>query len=162
MAAVARRIVGDATEPMEQLERLYAEVQGFRNLSYEKDLTEERKRTEDQGQSAGRRRSRAPLRPAGDLTRTFVKLARRPASRPRSSASRPGTTSSSARICFPSTISSIQVALVKPPAGRSSSIPPPFCPFGLIHWARTNSTGLRISDDPPAFSPRRYRLPAWP
>ncbi len=34
----------------------------------------------------------------------------------------------------------------------------PFCPFGLVHWSRTNSAALRFSDDPPAF----FSLPVFP
>ena len=27
----------------------------------------------------------------------------------------------------------------------------PFCPFGLVHWSRSNAAALRYSDKPPAF-----------
>jgi hypothetical protein len=34
----------------------------------------------------------------------------------------------------------------------------PFCPFGLVHWSRTNSAALRFSDNPPAF----FSIPIYP
>ncbi|HSA95303.1 MAG TPA: DUF3857 and transglutaminase domain-containing protein [Acidobacteriota bacterium] len=154
LAAAARRILGDETDPMEQLKRIYAEVHGFRNLSYEKDLTDERKKDE---KIKGNRRvedvleRRYGLR--SDITRTFVSLARAAgfeAEVVRVTA-RDDKLFRKDLLSFYDQLDS-EIALVKV-AGRTLAFDPatPFCPFGLIHWTRTNSTGLRMSENPPAF-----------
>ncbi len=154
LAAVARRIVGDAAEPMGQLERLYAEVQSFRNLSYEKDLTEETKneqKIKDNRRVEDVLERRYGLR--SDLTRTFVKLALAAgfeAEVVRVTA-RDNKLFRKELLSFNDQLDS-EIALVKA-AGRTMALDPatPFCPFGLVHWARTNSTGLRASGDPSGF-----------
>jgi hypothetical protein len=154
LAAVARRIVGDAAEPMEQLKRMYAEVQGIRNLSYEKDLIDERKKEQkikDNRRAEDVLERRYGLR--SDITRTFVKLARAAGFEAEvvRVAARDNKLFRKDLLAFYDQLDS-EIALVKA-AGRTMALDPatPFCPFGLIHWTRTNSTGLRISDNPPAF-----------
>jgi len=154
LAAVARRIAGDATEPMERLERIYAEVQGIRNLSYEKDLNDERKKElkiKDNRRAEDVLERRYGLR--SDITRTFVKLARAAgfeAEVVRVTA-RDNKLFRKELLSFYDQLDS-EIALVNA-SGRTMVFDPatPFCPFGLIHWTRTNSAGLRISDNPPAF-----------
>ncbi|MGB8958671.1 MAG: DUF3857 domain-containing protein [Candidatus Aminicenantales bacterium] len=154
LAAAVREIIGDATEPMEQLKRIYTKVQGFRNLSYEKDLTPAQMK--EQKIKDNRKVDDVLERGFGlrsDVTRTFVALARAA-----------GFTAEAVRVTardnklfrkdylsFYDQLDS-EVALVAV-GDRTMVFDPatPFCPFGLIHWSRTNSTGLRFSDKPPAF-----------
>ena len=154
LTAVAGGIVGDATEPVEQIKRIYAKVQGFRNLSYEKDLPGEPNK--DQKIKDNRRvedvlEHRYGLR--SDITRTFVKLALAAgfeAEVVRVTA-RDDKLFRKDYLSFYDQLDS-EMALVKID-GRTLVLDPatPFCPFGLVHWSRTNSTGLRVSENPPAF-----------
>jgi hypothetical protein len=161
LAGVVRGIVGDATEPLERLKRIYAKVQGFRNLSYEKGMT--RARRKEQKIKENRSVSDVLARGFGlrsDITRTFVALVRAA-----------GFTAGVVRVAardnklfrkellnFYDQLDS-EVATVKV-GDRVLAFDPatPFCPFGLVHWSRTNSTALRFSDDPPAF----FSLPIFP
>jgi hypothetical protein len=160
-AALARKIVGDATEPVEQLKRIYAEVQGFRNLSYEYDLTDEQRKA--QKIKPNRRVDDVLERRYGlrsDITRTFVKLARAAgfeAEVVRVTA-RDNKIFRKEYLAFYDQFDS-EMALAKV-GDRVLAFDPatPFCPFGLVHWSRTNSTGLKFSDDPPAF----FTSPASP
>ena len=106
LAATSGGSSGTRQTPVEQLKRIYAKVQGFRNLSYREgpDPGAE-ERAEDQGQPPGRRRPRAGLRPPRRGRHPDLLSSRaadgRPDLRPRSFASRPGTISSFARIISP-------------------------------------------------------------
>jgi hypothetical protein len=154
LEALAGGVVGDAAEPAEKLQRIYAKVQSFRNLSYEKDLTDQQKKEQ---QIKDNRRvedvlaHRYGLR--SDITRTFVKLAQAAgfeAEVVRVTA-RDNKLFRKGYLSFYDQLDS-ELALVK--AGERTLIldpATPFCPFGLVHWSRTNTTGLRPSDDPPAF-----------
>jgi len=161
LAAVVREIVGNTTEPLEQLKRIYMKVQGFRNLSYEKGLT----RAQRKEQKIKDNRSVADVLERGfglrsDITRTFVALARAA-----------GFTAETVRVAardnklfrrdflsfydqLDSEAATVEVG------GRTLIFDPatPFCPFGLVHWSRMNSTALRASDDPPAF----FTTPVFP
>ncbi len=161
LAGTVREIIGDATEPMEQLKRIYAKVQGLRNLSYEKDLT----RAQQKEQKIKDNRQVADVLERGfglrsDITRTFVALARAA-----------GFTAEAVRVTardnklfrkdylsFYDQLDS-EVAVVEV-GDRTMIFDPatPFCPFGLAHWSRTNSTALRFSDKPPAF----FTTPIFP
>jgi hypothetical protein len=154
LAATVRGIIGDATEPLEQLKRIYAKAQDVRNLSYEKDLTRAQRKEQkirDNGKAADVLERGFGLR--SDITRTFVALARAA-----------GFTAEVVRVTardnklfrkdylsFYDQLDS--EAAVVHVGDRTMVFDPatPFCPFGLIHWSRTNSTALRFSDNPPAF-----------
>ncbi len=154
LAATVRGIVGDATDPVEQLKRIYAKVQGFRNLSYEKDLTRAQRKEQkikDNRQVADVLERGFGLR--SDITRTFVALARAA-----------GFTAEVVRVTardnklfrkdylsFYDQLDS-EAAIVQVGEKNMFFDPAtPFCPFGLVHWSRTNSTALRASLTPPAF-----------
>jgi hypothetical protein len=154
LAALAGGIVGDATEPAEQLKRIYAKVQGFRNLSYERDLTDEQKK--EQKIKDNRRVEDVLERGYGlrsDITRTFVKLAQAAGFEAEAVrvAARDDKLFRKEYLSFYDQLDS-EMALVKV-GDRTLLLDPatPFCPFGLIHWSRTNTTGLRSSGEPPAF-----------
>lgn len=154
LTALAGGIVGDATEPVERLKRIYAKVQGFRNLSYEKDASGE----PDKGQQIkdNRRADDVLERRYGlrsDITRTFVKLALAAGFKAEvvRVTAREDKLFRKDYLSFYDQLDS-EMALVKV-GERTLVLDPatPFCPFGLVHWSRTNSTGLRISENPPAF-----------
>jgi hypothetical protein len=160
-AAAAKEIVGDAADPMEKLKRIYARVQGLRNLSYDKGLT----RRQRKAQKIKDNRKAAEVLERGfgvrsDITRTFAALARDA-----------GFEAGVARVVtrdnkifrnnylsfygqFDSEVATVKVGdkvLAFDPAT-------PFCPFGLVHWSRTNSAAVRFSDAPPAF----FSIPVFP
>jgi hypothetical protein len=160
-SAAAKEVVGDATDPMEKLKRIYARAQGLRNLSYEKGLT--RRQRKEQKIKDNRKVSDVLERGFGlrsDITRTFVALAR-------DAGFEAGVVRVAARdnkvfrnnyLSFYGQFDA-EAALVKV-GDRAVAFDPatPFCPFGLVHWSRTNSAALRFSDDPPAF----FLIPPFP
>ncbi len=159
--AAAREIVGDAADPMERLKRIYARVQGLRNLSYEKGLT--RRQMKEQKIKDNRKVADVLERGFGvrsDLTRTFVALARAA-----------GLTAEVVRVTardnkifrynylsFYGQLDS-EVATVKV-GDKVLAFDPatPFCPFGLVYWSRTNSAALRVADTGPIF----FSIPVFP
>lgn len=154
LAARAREIVGGATEPLDQLQRIYVEVQRYRNLSYEYDLTDEE--IKEQKIKENRRVEDVLERRYGlrsDITRTFVKLAQAAGFEAEVArvASRDDKLFRKDLLTFYDQLDS-EIALVKV-SDKTLVLDPatPYCPFGLVHWSRTNTTGLRFSDDPPAF-----------
>lgn len=154
LTATVREIIGDATEPLEQLKRIYAHVQGLRNLSYEKDLTRAQRKEQkirDNSNVSDVLERGYGLR--SDITRTFVALALAA-----------GFTAEVVRVTardnklfrkeFLSFYDQLDSEAVLVHIGeRTMALDPatPLCPFGLLHWSRTNSMALRASDDPPAF-----------
>lgn len=154
LTATVREIIGDATEPLDQLKRIYANVQGLRNLSYEKDLTRARRKEQkirDNSNVSDVLERGYGLR--SDITRTFVALALAA-----------GFTAEVVRVTardnklfrkeFLSFYDQLDSEAVLVHVGeRTMALDPatPLCPFGLLHWSRTNSTALRVSDNPPAF-----------
>jgi hypothetical protein len=154
LTAEAEKIVGDAADPTEKLRRIYLKAQGIRNLSYEKGLTQKQRKE----QKIKDNRKVADVLGHGfglrsDITRAFVALARAA-----------GFTAEIARVMsrdnklfrkhylsfygqLDSEVATVKIndkTLVFDPAT-------PFCPFGLVHWSRTNSAALRFSETPPAF-----------
>jgi hypothetical protein len=152
--AEAAKIVGDATDPSEKLKRIYLKAQSLRNLSYEKGMTQKQRKEQkikDNTKVAEVLERGYGLR--SDITRTFAALARAA-----------GFTADIVRVVsrdnklfrkhylsfysqFDSEVAEVKVGektLLFDPAT-------PFCPFGLVHWSRTNTAALRSSDIPPKF-----------
>ncbi|MCX6567507.1 MAG: DUF3857 domain-containing protein [Candidatus Aminicenantes bacterium] len=154
LAATAQGLVAGVTDPSKKLEKIYERAQTVRNLSYEKALT--RKQRKEQNIKDNRKASEVLERNYGvrsDVTRTFVALARAA-----------GFTADIARVStrddklfrikllsFYNQLDS-EVAAVK--LGEKTLLfdpATPFCPFGLIHWSRSNTAAVRFSLTPPAF-----------
>jgi hypothetical protein len=161
LAAAAKEIVGTATEPVEQLKKIYAKVQALRNLSYEKDLT--RKQRKEQKIKDNRNVADVLERGFGvrsDLTRTFVALAR--ALGLEAQVIRVTARDDKLfRINYLSFYSQFdnEIAGIQLGDGAHFYDPAtPFCPFGLVHWSRTSAAALRFSDNPPAF----FTTPEFP
>ncbi|MEN6560531.1 MAG: DUF3857 domain-containing protein [Acidobacteriota bacterium] len=154
VSAKALELIGDETDPAGKLKRLYAGVQKIRNLSYEKGLTRNQRKAQDIksnrgvvdviGRGYGVR---------SDITRTFVALARAAGfeAEPVRIANRDDKIFRVSLWSFYSQLDA-EAAQVKL-GGQALLFDPatPFCPFGLVHWTRSNAAGLRYSDAPPAF-----------
>ncbi|MCK7476689.1 MAG: DUF3857 domain-containing protein [Candidatus Moduliflexus flocculans] len=150
----ARELVADAEDPALRLRRLYDGAQKIRNLSYEKGLTRKQKKE----QKIKSNQSVAEVLEHGygvrsDITRTFVALAR--AAGFEAEVVRVSNRDDKLfRINLLSFYDQMdaEAALVKS-GDRTMVFDPatPFCPFGLVHWSRSNAAALRYSDKPPAF-----------
>jgi hypothetical protein len=153
-APEVRTLIADAADPKARLSRIYERAQKIRNLSYEKGMT--RKRKKEQKIKSNRNAGEVLERDYGlrsDITRTFVALAR--AAGFEAEVVRVSTRDDKLfRINLLSFYDQMdsEAALVKL-GDKSLLFDPatPFCPFGLIHWSRSNAAALRFSDKPPAF-----------
>ncbi len=154
LVAKAREMAGDEEDPNTRLRKIYDGVQALRNLSYEKGLT--RKQRKEQKIKLNRDVAEVLARGYGvrsDLTRTFVALAR--AAGFEAEVVRVSNRDDKVfRINLLSFYDQMdaEAALVKL-GDRSILFDPatPFCPYGLVHWSRSNASALRRSDKPPAF-----------
>lgn len=153
-AAKARELAGEEGDPVTRLRKLYEGVQGLRNLSYEQGLTRKRKKE----MKIKPNRSVADVLERGygvrsDLTRTFVALARAAGFE----AEVVRVSNRDDKIFRVNLLSfydqmDAEAAMVKL-GDRTVLFDPatPFCPFGLVHWSRSNAAALRRSESPPAF-----------
>jgi len=74
-------IVGDETDPLAKLKKIYEQVQKIQNLSYAEEMTsEEEKRYKDNNKVADVLKNRYGYRT--EITRTFISLARAPGWKP--------------------------------------------------------------------------------
>jgi hypothetical protein len=162
LAAEAQKIVEDATDPVERLGKIYRRAQDIRNLSYEKSLT--RRQRKEQKIKENRKAAEALEHDYGvrsDITRTFVALAR--AAGFEADVARVSTRDDKLfRINLFSFYDQLdsEVALVK--LGEKTMLfdpATPYCPFGLVHWSRSNAAAVRFSDKPPAFFTTSVYLP---
>jgi hypothetical protein len=152
--AKVRELAGDEGEPEARLRRLYDAVQALRNLSYEKGLTRKLKKE----QKIKSNRSVADVLERGygvrsDLTRTFVALARTAGFE--AEVVRVSNRDDKVfRINLLSFYDQMDAELARVVVGgRPMLFDPatPYCPFGLVHWSRSNATALRATDGSPAF-----------
>lgn len=162
LAAEAQKIVQDAADPVERLRKIYERAQTIRNLSYERMLT--RKQRKEKKIKDNRKAAEVLERDYGlrsDITRTFVALAR--AAGFETDVARVSTRDDKLfRIKLLSFYDQLdsEVALVK--LGEKTMLfdpATPFCPFGLVHWSRSNAAAVRFSDKPPAFFTTSVYLP---
>lgn len=154
LSAEAIALTGDLDDPQARLQKIYERAQGIRNLSYEKGLT--RGQRKEQKIKDNRRVADVLERGYGlrsDITRVFVSLAR--AAGFEAEVARVMTRDDKLfrdkHLSFYSQLDS-EVALVVL-EGKTVLFDPatPFCPFGLIHWTRSNSAAVRFSTSPPAW-----------
>jgi hypothetical protein len=147
-------LVDKTAAPIENLKKLYARAQRIRNLSYEKPMT--RKQRKDQKIKDNHKVADVLERDYGlrsDITRAFVALARAA-----------GFEAEVVRVVnrddkiFQPNLPTFydqfdgELALVKLDNREVVCDPAtPFCPLGLVHWSRSNTTAVRRSDSPPAF-----------
>lgn len=150
----AQELAGDSPDATAKLRKLYDGAQKIRNLSYEKGLT--RKQRKEQKIKTNRSVADVLERGYGvrsDITRTFVALAR--AAGMEAEVVRVSNRDDKLfRINFLSFYDQMDAELAMVKLGdRQLLFDPatPFCPFGLVHWSRSNAAALHYSNKPPAF-----------
>ncbi len=154
LSAEALQAVEGVDDPTAKLKKIYERVQRIRNLSYEKRLTSKQRKA----QKLKSNRSAADVLEhdygyRSDITRAFIALAS--AAGFEAEAVRVSTRDDKIfhikYLSFAEQLDS-EIALVKV-GNRELLFDPatPFCPFGLVHWSRTNTAAVRYSEKPPAF-----------
>ncbi len=153
-APKAQELMGDAEDAGVKLKRIYEGAQKIRNLSYEKGLS--RKQRKEQKIKSNRNVSEVLERGYGvrsDITRTFVALAR--AAGFQAEVVRVSTRDDKLfRIKLLSFYDQMDSEAAMVVLGDKSLLfdpATPFCPFGLVHWSRSNTAALRYAEKPPAF-----------
>jgi hypothetical protein len=152
--AESQTLVAGAATSIERLRAIYGRAQAIKNLSYEKDMTPERRKElkiKDNRNVGEVLKRNAGLR--SDITRTFVALARAA-----------GFSADVARVVtrddkfFHENILGLygqfdrEVAVVNF-SGRDMFLDPatPGCPMGLVQWNATDTTFIRTSGEPGKF-----------
>jgi hypothetical protein len=155
IAEESRTVTTGAATPLERLAALYARAQSIKNLSYDRDMTPERRKElqmKDNRNVGEVLKRNSGLR--SDITRTFVALVRAA-----------GFTAHVARAAtrddkfFHENILALygqfdsEMAIVSI-AGREMFCDPatPGCPLGLVRWNSTDTTYIRSSGPPGAFA----------
>jgi hypothetical protein len=155
VAEESRIVIAGAATPLEQLAELYARAQSINNLSYDRDMTPERR--EELKIKDNRTVGEVLQRNAGlrsDITRTFVALARAA-----------GFEADVARVVTRDDkffnknflvffgLFDSELAIVKV-GDREMFFDPatPGCPVGLVHWKATDTTYIRSSGTPGTFA----------
>jgi hypothetical protein len=154
LTAEAQKLVEGVTDPVSKLKSLYERAQRIRNLSYEKNLTSKQRKAQkikDNRKAAEVLEHDYGFR--SDITRTFVALAQ--AAGFEAEVARVSTRDDKLfrvlLLSFTEQLDS-EVAIVKLGDKELLFDPAtPFCPFGLVHWSRSNATAVRYSKTPPAF-----------
>ncbi|MGB8958670.1 MAG: transglutaminase domain-containing protein [Candidatus Aminicenantales bacterium] len=150
----ALELVGDAEDAVVKLNRIYDGAQKIRNLSYEKGLSRKQRKE----QNIKRNRSAADVLERGygvrsDITRTFVALAR--AAGFQAEVVRVSTRDDKLfrinLLSFYDQMDSEAAIVVLGDKSLLFDPATPFCPFGLVHWSRSNTAALRYAEKPPAF-----------
>jgi Domain of Unknown Function with PDB structure (DUF3857)/Transglutaminase-like superfamily len=149
----ALEAIGSETDPEKKLRKLYARAQQIRNLSYERERTEQEQKKEHikDNQNAGDVLARG-AGDRSDIARLFVALARAA-----------GFESAIVRVSnrkekfFDKGLLSdrqlnTEIALVNV-AGKDVYLDPgtPYCPYGTLRWVRTSAAGLRLDKKGGAF-----------
>jgi hypothetical protein len=153
IAEEAARVIGAETDPMKKLRKLYARAQQIRNLSYERERTEQEEKKENlkPDQSA----TDVLVRGYGDredVGRFFVALARAAGF----DASVLRVSNRQERFFDRSVLSKAQldweIALVKE-GGQNYFLDPGtrFCPFGLVRWMHTSTLALKLEKNGGTF-----------
>jgi hypothetical protein len=153
-AAEAQKLVAGIDEPFRKLKTLYARVQEIKNLSYDRTMTNQRRKElkiKDNRSVADVLKNNYGLR--SDITRTFAALAR--AAGYEAKVVRVVTRDDKffdKNLCdlynqFDSELAMVRVN------GRDQLFDPatPFCPMGLVRWNSMGTIGLAPSDNPPLF-----------
>lgn len=154
LAAEILEIVGDEANPAAKLQRIYERAQNIRNISYEKAMT--RKQRKAQKIKDNSRVTEVLSRNYGirsDITRTFVALAR--AAGFEADLVRISTRDDKLfRTNLPYFYLQFDSEAALVMLGDKNMLfdpATPFCPFGLAHWSRSNTSAVGFSDNPPAF-----------
>ncbi|MGZ4895249.1 MAG: DUF3857 domain-containing protein [Candidatus Angelobacter sp.] len=146
ISQAAAQAIGNETDPEQKLRKLYARAQQIRNLTYERERTEQEQKKENlkSNQNAGDVLSRG-TGDRDDITRFFVALARAA-----------GFDASIVRVSdrknkfFDKGLLSrrqldTEIAVVNQ-AGKDIYLDPgtKFCPYGYLRWIRTSTMGIKL------------------
>ncbi|MGZ4840946.1 MAG: DUF3857 domain-containing protein [Candidatus Angelobacter sp.] len=146
ISQAAAQAIGNETDPEQKLRKLYARAQQIRNLTYERERTEQEQKKENlkSNQNAGDVLSRG-TGDRDDITRFFVALARAA-----------GFDASIVRVSdrknkfFDKGLLSrrqldSEIAVVNQ-AGKDIYLDPgtKFCPYGYLRWIRTSTMGIKL------------------
>lgn len=146
ISQAAAEIIGGEADPEKKLRKLYARAQQVRNISYERERTEQEQKKENlkKNQNAGDVLTRG-IGTSEDITRLFVALARAggfEASIVRVSNRRDKFFDKGllSRRQLDGEIAAVNVG------GKDVFLDPGtmFCPYGYLHWIRTSTTGLKL------------------
>jgi Transglutaminase-like superfamily/Domain of Unknown Function with PDB structure (DUF3857) len=146
ISQAADQAIGNETDPQQKLRKLYARAQQVRNLTYERERTEQEQKKENlkSNQNAGD----VLLRGTGyreDITRLFVAMARAA-----------GFDASIVRVSdrknkfFDKGLLSVRQLdteiVVVNQAGKDIYLDPgtQFCPYGYLRWIRTSTMGIKL------------------
>lgn len=154
----AKRLVANETDPMAMLRKLYARAQQIRNLSYERERTEQEEQKENlkPNENVGEVLAHG-YGDRDDVNRLFVSLAR--AAGFDASILRVGDRSE--KFFDRGLLSKRQLdsEIVMVNAGGHNLFLDPgtrFCPFGFVRWMRTSTLGLKLDKKGGTF----IRVPA--
>ncbi len=154
ITAESQKLVEGMEDPMAKLTRLYERAQKVRNLSYEWSMTDKQRKSQkikDNKNAEDVLQRDFGLR--SDITRFFVALSRAAGFEAQvvRVATRDDKFFSDRLFNLYGQLDS-EMAQVRV-GERDVFLDPatPFCPFGLIHWSRSDTAGLRPSEAPPAF-----------
>lgn len=158
IAEETARLIANETGPVARLRKLYARTQQIRNLSYERERSEQEEQKEDLKPNANVGEVLAHgYGDRGDVTHLFVSLAR--AAGFDASILRVGDRSEKFfdRGLLSKRQLDSEIAMVNVD-GRSIFLDPGtrFCPFGFVRWMRTSTLGLKLDKKSPTF----IRVPA--
>lgn len=146
VAAASVQAIGGESDPEKKLRKLYARAQQIRNLSYERERTQEEMKKENlkENQNAADVLARGyGIRT--DITRLFVALARAAGF----NASIVEDSNRQQRFFDKGLLSKRQldseIAVVNV-SGKDIYLDPStkFCPYGLLRWTRTSTTALKL------------------
>jgi transglutaminase-like putative cysteine protease len=143
---IAQQLVADAATPQEKLRKIYARVQQLRNLSYEKDQTEqEQKRANLRDNNNPEDVLRNGYGNRDELTRTFIALARAAGFEASDIAVAPRDEYFFTQQLLDSGQLTGEVAMVVVD-GKPLFLDPgtPFAPFGMVSWEYTNVQAMRV------------------
>ena len=142
----AAAAIGNETDPEQKLRKLYARAQQVRNLTYERDRTEEEQKKENikQNQNVGDVLSRG-IGDRDEITRLMVALARAAGF----DASIVRVSNRQTRFFNKGVLSTRQldteIAAINV-NGKDVYLDPGtrFCPYGYLRWIRTSAAGLKL------------------
>jgi len=142
----AKRLIATEIDPMARLLKLYARVQEIRNLSYERERTEQEERKENLKPNENVEEVLAHgYGSSSDINRLFVSLAR--AAGFDASILRVGNRSEKFfdRALLSTRQLDSEIAMVNA-GGHSIFLDPGtrFCPFGFMRWMRTSTLALKL------------------
>lgn len=152
VASTAKKLVEGAQSPREKLERLYGRVQELRNLSYEKEQTEqEQKRSNLRDNHSVEDVLANGYGSRDELTRTFIALARAAGFDAVDIAVGPRDEYFFSPQVLDASQLSGEVAMVTLD-GQPLFLDPgtPYAPFGVLSWEYTNEQALRVDRKAPA------------